>query len=251
MLHDTETPTLAATVVLVSHIVCGIIVSPLELVQTRMVLQTSKKGSRKYKSTLDALITILRDEHAYNPLSLVLSPNMLIPSTLYHSFNTVFKYLGPLIGTRLLGIDYDYDIVSFFTFELIFGLLETFVMSPIETIRRRLMCQVIAKPSLTPNREFQTVVETSPIPYTDPFNCLVRIISEEGCQSTNHSNSDKRSKKRRRRSTANSTDGVFGGFRAMTRRMSELYRGVSAKLTSSLIVLCLRVLIKSIEILDE
>ncbi|KAJ3312401.1 hypothetical protein HDV04_003151 [Boothiomyces sp. JEL0838] len=66
--------------------------------------------------------------------------------------------------------------------ELGVSIVEALVMLPIETIRRRLQCQVIRKAPKTEkdDREFIGCVPLSKIPYTGIMDAFYRISSEEG-----------------------------------------------------------------------
>ncbi|KAJ1343851.1 hypothetical protein BSLG_001583 [Batrachochytrium salamandrivorans] len=166
-LSYSENPTAAAGLLVASHAISGILFSPLELVQTRRVVQTSKRHLRKYKSIWGTIATIIREEYPNRPLDIFFSSNLLVPSLAFHILSPVFKYLGPLVIERELA-----------------------VMLPIETIRKRLMCQVVRRTSIRQpgirksggheEQELHTLVQTSPFPYTDSLNCLYRIIKEEG-----------------------------------------------------------------------
>ncbi|KAJ3321115.1 hypothetical protein HDV06_004568 [Boothiomyces sp. JEL0866] len=66
--------------------------------------------------------------------------------------------------------------------ELAVSIVEALVMLPIETIRRRLQCQVIRKAPNTEkdDREFIGCVSLSKIPYTGIMDAFFRISNEEG-----------------------------------------------------------------------
>ncbi|KAH6567498.1 hypothetical protein BASA60_008998 [Batrachochytrium salamandrivorans] len=220
-LSYSENPTAAAGLLVASHAISGILFSPLELVQTRRVVQTSKR----------------------------------------HLRNPVFKYLGPLVIERGVGVDEDGNPLVHMLCQISFVLVELAVMLPIETIRKRLMCQVVRRTSIRQpgirksggheEQELHTLVQTSPFPYTDSLNCLYRIIKEEGgvrngrgknSESTwghrRHDGASRSSKPNHRRTTPN----------RLLWRFSALYRGFSARFMASVSLIFLQAIVKLLEI---
>jgi fusion and transport protein UGO1 len=205
-------------ILLMSHFLTGLCTSPLELIQTRyhkitrMVVQTSKKGKRKYKSTTDAFTTILQEEFPQDPLGLITSPQLFIPSLIYHSLNPIFQHSTPIVFDRLFGATPD-DSLLFVTTEFTISLLELMVMLPIDTVRKRMQCQVIRKTPLTEReRDFEGLVELDPIPYTSMLDCFYRIVTE---------------------------DNKF--------KISRLYRGFKVRLATNITIAILQLLTKTID----
>ena len=155
--------------------------------------QTCKKGLRKYKSTYHCLTTIVQEEFSpHNPtqtststlLGIWLTPNLLIPSLFQHCLEPLFEHITPVLTDRLL---HSRKASSLAVVLLDFGIsaLELLIMTPIETVRKRLQCQaMITTPILSgESRDFNTVVElsSSPLAYSSPLDCIWRIVMvEEG-----------------------------------------------------------------------
>jgi mitochondrial fusion and transport protein UGO1 len=95
----------------------------------------------------------------------------------YHTLAPLFKYGSPVIIDRAFSITQEDSPVLFVICELAVSIIELLVMMPIETIRRRLQGQ--SQPSILITK-FETVVGVSPIAYSGPFDCLWRIIRQEG-----------------------------------------------------------------------
>ncbi|KAH9255894.1 hypothetical protein BASA83_003138 [Batrachochytrium salamandrivorans] len=260
-LSYSENPTAAAGLLVASHAISGILFSPLELVQTRRVVQTSKRHLRKYKSIWGTIATIIREEYPNRPLDIFFSSNLLVPSLAFHILSPVFKYLGPLVIERGVGVDEDGNPLVHMLCQISFVLVELAVMLPIETIRKRLMCQVVRRTSIRQpgirksggheEQELHTLVQTSPFPYTDSLNCLYRIIKEEGgvrngrgknSESTwghrRHDGASRSSKPNHRRTTPN----------RLLWRFSALYRGFSARFMASVSLIFLQAIVKLLEI---
>jgi fusion and transport protein UGO1 len=195
-----------------SHFLTGMLLSPLELIQTRMVVQTSRKGLRKYTSTFHAFTTILQEEFPNDYLGIITSPQLFIPSFIYHILNPIFQHSTPVILDRLVGATRD-DSLLFAATEFGVSFVELLVMLPIETIRRRMQCQVIRKtPSTERERDYQGLVELDPIPYRSVIDCLYRVVME---------------------------DNQF--------KISRLYRGFRVRLVTNVMVAILQLLSNSIE----
>ncbi|KAI8922600.1 mitochondrial carrier domain-containing protein [Entophlyctis helioformis] len=246
-LTHAESPNSAVGLLLASHVISGVLYSPLDLVQTRLVVQTSKRMRRKYRSVWHAIGTILTEEYPNDPSGIFFAPNLLVPSVAYYLLSPVFKHMGPFFIDRWIGVSQEDQPLEYLFFELGFSLLELVVMLPIETVRRRLMCQVIrrtpqrqsnrSKRGALEEREFQTLVETSPIPYAGVFDCIYRVVAEEG--------------------GPRGVDGNAGGslpgqgLLSSLGRLSGLYRGFTARLVANVLVACLQAVIKTIDVADS
>ncbi|KAI8327402.1 mitochondrial carrier domain-containing protein [Choanephora cucurbitarum] len=173
LLHlDNVTPNIATMVF--SHVAVGILLSPLEIIRTRLVVQSASPLCRKYKGPFHALRLMLSEEGGLS--GIYLNKN-LIPTILYHTITPLLASSTPLLITRLL------HITAGFTYPIrTCGLL---LMLPLETIRKRLHCQVPQAAS------FKTAVALRPQPYRGLLDALYKTMKEEGTK-------EKRSKKNKR-----------------------------------------------------
>jgi fusion and transport protein UGO1 len=177
-----------------------------------LIAQTCKKGLRKYKSTYHALSTILKEEYStHHPqtsismlLGIWLTPNLLIPSILQHGLEPLFEHITPLLADRLLNSRKARSI-AVVLLDFTISTIELLIMTPIETVRKRLQCQAIITTPMEGSREYNTVVEiaSTPLAYSSPLDCVWRILMVE--------------------------DGISG-----------LYRGFKAKLTYSFAIALLQ-----------
>ncbi|EGF76891.1 hypothetical protein BATDEDRAFT_92293 [Batrachochytrium dendrobatidis JAM81] len=258
-LSYSENPIPQAGLLLASHAICGVLFSPLELIQTRQIVQTSSRYHRKYRYISSTLYTVLREEFPDKPFGIFFSCNLLFPTLAFHTLNPIFKFLGPLIIDRGLGLDQQESPFSYLFCEMAFGLLELIVMLPIETVRKRLMCQVVRRmPHLQPNPqklgmrecEYKTVVQTSPVPYVGILDCVYRIIIEEGGPRSSKRNptlSKQHSRFKRNRQSTTRFKKQSDEWNPIW-RVSGLYRGISARLVASISVAILQTIVRCIEI---
>ncbi|KAJ1723560.1 hypothetical protein LPJ61_005817 [Coemansia biformis] len=186
----------SALTLVASSVIVGWLLSPLELVRTRLMVQSASPIHRKYRGMVHALRTVTREEGGLS--SLYFSPFHLVPTLVKHTLDPVFRSMGSFAIDRVAGIDpYDHP-AAFSVGRLVWKTISVVVMLPIDTIRARLQAQPRyatkggassarlkskdpaddKQPELF--REFRSCVPLSPIPYTGMANCAWRIITEEG-----------------------------------------------------------------------
>lgn len=183
-------PVTTLTLLMTSHLVTGILVSPLDLVRTRLIAQSTLPQHRKYTGPLDALRTILREEGGWR--TTYLHPALLIPTVLDYVLRPVCALGAPLLIENLLHLDPSAVPVSYALAELVLSTLSLILTLPIETVRRRLQLQyheplrpdrlggLLSVPNAnTARRGLRACVETRPVPYSGVFEALYHIVSEE------------------------------------------------------------------------
>ncbi|KAG0300959.1 hypothetical protein BGZ98_008734 [Dissophora globulifera] len=158
-----------------SHLVVGIILSPLELAHTRLMVQTSDPKQRKYKGLVHCLSTIVSEEG----FSALWGGVNLVPTILFHVVTPLVTNSIPLIIDRVFNISSDSSPFLYSVAELGLDALDLLIRLPIETTRKRLQIQIQAK---IPGKRYETVVETRKRPYAGVIDCVYRIIQEEGGQ---------------------------------------------------------------------
>lgn len=176
LLHlDNVTPNI--TTLLASHLVVGVLLSPLEIVRTRVVVQSASPLCSKYNGPINALRTMFAEEGGIR--GVYLSKN-LIPTLFYHLITPLISCSTPLLIARLLRISAADSPILYGAAELTLSTLGLLVLLPLETIRKRLHCQVPG--------EFKTTVAIRPQPYRGVLDALYKIMKEEG---TRHKRSTK------------------------------------------------------------
>ncbi|KAI1314556.1 hypothetical protein EDD11_001985 [Mortierella claussenii] len=158
-----------------SHLVVGFVLSPLELVRTRLVVQTSDPKQRKYNGLVDCLSTIISEEG----VTALWGGVNLVPTLLYHTVTPLFSNCIPLVIDRVFHLSAQESPIAYAAAELGLDILELLITLPIETVRKRLQIQIQAK---IPGKRYETVVETRKRPYVGVVDCMNKIVQEEGGQ---------------------------------------------------------------------
>ena len=154
------------------------LLSPLDLVRTRLVTQSIYHSEIKCKTLTSALSAIYHEEGGFSGLypnkifsgiTAVLMPSLrILPMSLFNHFaETWIESLGIPSGLA-------YSLAQF-----AFSCTNLAITLPIETIRRRLYLQSI-KNTQTSSPKWIYRVPVSPTPYFGFWNCLRRICHEEG-----------------------------------------------------------------------
>ena len=155
------------------------LLTPLDLVRTRLVAQSIYASEIKCKSPLAALKTIYLEEGKnglypniiFTGLSAILLPALrILPISLFTHFaeNSIESIGIPAGFASALA-------------HFIFNCTNLFITLPIETIRRRLYLQVHSLPnSAKSSARWIYRVPISQVPYSGFWNCFRRICQEEG-----------------------------------------------------------------------
>lgn len=158
-----------------SHLITGFLLSPLDLIRTRLIVQPYMSRHQRYTGPLDALKQILRDEGGLK--GIYLHPQLLIPTLLDNALRPVVSLALPgMIARRFSSVNISEDTHprAWSIAELAGSCVGLMVTLPIETIRRRLQVQVrgTAKP-------LKGCVELRPAPYNGVVDTFWHILTEE------------------------------------------------------------------------
>jgi fusion and transport protein UGO1 len=181
-------PLKTLSLLLVSHSITGVLVSPLDLVRTRLIAQSTLPVHRKYTGPIDALRKILAEEGGWR--TTYLHPLLLVPTLLDCVLRPLLSLSAPLVIENLLRVDPSTGPITYALAELVLSTLALCITLPIETVRRRLQLQYHAplrkralaaiKPAPTvATAGLRTCVETRPVPYAGVAEALYRIVTEE------------------------------------------------------------------------
>lgn len=243
-----------------SHLITGILVSPLDLVRTRLIAQSTLPAHRKYSGPYDALRKVLREEGGWK--TAYLHPNLLIPTILDFTLRPLLSLGAPLLIEHAFRLEPNSNPISYAIAELAISTASLCVTLPIETVRRRLQLQIrksdnagdaeaasgssrkITSATLqqqaTPShggitltsgnvgvRGLRTCVETRPIAYVGVVEAIYRIVTEESATthvaSTTHSKASS--------STAEPADGATSEASASTGTNTMAQSGIIAAKT--------------------
>lgn len=226
-----------------SQIITGFIVSPLDLVRTRLIVQSSHPRYRTYSGPIDALRQILTHEGGLK--GIYLHPHLLIPTLLDCTCRAVLPLTLPRIVASYIGIGGrimpETNMLLWAMAQLLGASMGLLIMVPFETIRKRLQVQVrgTAKP-------IRGCVELRPAPYNGIVDVFWHILTEE--------RSDLPLKRRRRRrastkgkdrrpSTTAAEEPVLENGEGWLRNtgVGQLYRGLGLKLGATVFVFVLSI----------
>lgn len=219
-----------------SHLLTGFALSPLELIRTRLVVQSRQKSHRKYQGPVDALYKILAEEGGWK--GIYLNSNLIIPAILDHLFRPLLHLGTPLLLERILGISPAESPALYALGEFTFGLASLGITMPIETVRKRLQVQYRG----TSRRlKLRTCVETRPQPYYGVIDAAYRIISEETASLPKALTRKAKLQRQRSYSSGSQAPDSATGLQGYSRfgGLQQLYRGFGMASTAQGVVLLL------------
>ncbi|CAA7258741.1 unnamed protein product [Cyclocybe aegerita] len=158
-----------------SHLITGFLLSPLDLIRTRLIIQSFTTRYRTYTGPIDAFKQIHRDEGGLH--GMYMHPQLLIPALLDNALRPIVALALPGMLTAYFGwghITEDTHPIGWGLAELGGSCIGLLVTLPIETIRRRLQAQVrgTAQP-------IKAAVELRPAPYNGVVDAFWHILTEE------------------------------------------------------------------------
>jgi len=165
-----------------AHVLTEFILSPLSLIRTRLIVQTSAMQHRRYTGPFDAFNQIL--QHEGGLYGMYFHPQLFFPTILDSAALVLAESLGPRFASRLfgrlLGFGPDSRIADD-THPFLWALAQLMsscacllVTLPIETVRRRLQAQTRGNAG-----PIATCVETRRRPYVGVIDCIYSILVEE------------------------------------------------------------------------
>jgi fusion and transport protein UGO1 len=216
-----------------SHLITGFLLSPLDLVRTRLIIQSLNPQYRTYTGPIDALSQILEQEGGLK--GIYLHPHLLLPTLIDSTLRPLMSLALPGLFATYLGahITEDTNPIAWSFAELMGSSAGLLLTLPFETVRRRLQAQVrgSAKP-------VKPCVEMRPAPYNGVVDTMWHILTEE--------RSDLPVVRRRLSSGTKGKEkheeqvDVEGGWYRST-GIGQLYRGLGMRLGASGIVFMLAV----------
>lgn len=165
-----------------SHAIASFAVSPLDLVRTRLIVQSAQPMHKKYTGPVHALRTILAEEGGLQ--TTYFHPNLLVPTVVEGLVRPLLHLSTPLIISRYFLLEPSTSPLKFGLAELVLGSLSLLVTIPLETVRKRLQIQsradfVRGGRAGGTGRAWRTCVETRPRPYAGVVEAVYRILTEE------------------------------------------------------------------------
>lgn len=166
----------------ISHTLTTFLLSPLDLIRTRLIVQSAQPSHKKYASPFSALQTLLSEEGGFR--TTYLHPSLLVPTLLEGLLRPLLHLSTPLIISRVLLIEPSTSPLLFGLAELVLSSSALLITIPIETVRKRLQIQSRAEfvrggRAGGTGRAWRTCVETRPQPYNGVVEAVYRILTEE------------------------------------------------------------------------
>jgi len=216
-----------------SHLITGFLLSPLDLIRTRLIIQAFMPRYRTYTGPIDALSQILQHEGGLK--GIYLHPHLLIPTLIDNTLRPLISLALPGLFASYLGphIAEDTTPIAWSFAELMGSCAGLLLTLPFETVRRRLQVQVRgnAKP-------VKACVEMRPAPYNGVVDTMWHILTEERSDLPVSRRKRRPSTKGKEKETADVDES--GWYR--NTGVGQLYRGLSMRLGASGIVFLLAVL---------
>ncbi|CAO3628083.1 unnamed protein product [Cunninghamella blakesleeana] len=192
------------TTTLTSHILVGLLLSPLEILHTRMIVQSSATADGSYQGLYSGWRSLLKDENGL--MSIYTSAKNYWPTILYYSLTPLLNHFGPIMIDRVFHISATDNPVLYSAATFGLSTFALIITMPLETIRKRLQCQIgTYRPSSKSKKQldnnnnnnnndqvkiknndniqpytFQTTVPLRPIHYNGILDALYKIMKEEG-----------------------------------------------------------------------
>ncbi|OCH88610.1 mitochondrial carrier [Obba rivulosa] len=155
-----------------SHVFTGVLLSPLDLVCTRLIIQSSHPRYRTYSGPIDALRQILTHEGGVR--GLYLHPHLLIPTVLDCSLRAAVSLTLPRLVAARFGASPETSPFLWSLAELLGVSAGLLITIPFETVRKRLQAQVRGSA-----RPLRPCVELRPAPYNGVVDAIWHILTEE------------------------------------------------------------------------
>jgi fusion and transport protein UGO1 len=207
-----------------SHLCTGVLLSPLDLVRTRLIAQSASVPFRMYTGPIDALSHILREEGGIK--TIYLHPHLLFPAVLENTLRPFVTLSLPFIVGGSFGINEERTI-GWMVMEFVASCAGLLITLPVETIRRRLQIQSRGK-----GKPLKSCVHTRRKGYHGIVDAFWKILSEE-CSDGRPFNSGLGTSSRHEQVRSHSWYSRHG--------LGQLYRGFGMGIGASTIVLVLAI----------
>ena len=212
-----------------AQVLTGFILSPLDLVRTRLMVQSSVPRHRSYSGPIDALNKILEQEGGLR--GVYFHPHLFLPTILDCTLRSIVPFALPGFLASSLSITPEAHPITLNCIELIGSLSGLLITIPFETVRRRLQVQVRGTA-----RPLKACVELRPVPYNGMVDAFWHILTEE------RSDIPLQPTRRRRKSVGSKAKVEEEENRERWMRstgLGQLYRGLGLRLGASVVVFVL------------
>ena len=221
-----------------SHAVTGFLLAPLDLVRTRLIVQSSLPLHRAYTGPVDALQQILEQEGGLS--GVYFHPHLFFPTIVDCTLRALVPFVVPSLLGSYLSISAEANPLMWTTAEIAGSCVGLLVTLPFETVRKRLQVQTrgTAKP-------LKACVELRPQPYNGMVDAFWHILTEERSDlPLKHKRHRRKSSVGKGKAAQEESYGEKGRKESWLRNtgIGQLYRGLGMRLSATVIVLVLAVL---------
>lgn len=232
-LVHSPTPAVPLVIHVASHLITGLVLSPLELIRTRLVVQSCQPSHRRYEGPVDALYKVLSEEGGWR--GIYMHSNLLWPAFIEHLLAPLLRLGSPLLLERVIGLSPSSSPALYALAEFALNAASLIVILPIETVRKRLQLQYRGSAR---RLGLRTCVETRPRPYVGMVEATYRILTEE--TGTLPKSLTRKAKLHRQRSGGVTTmESPEMQSEPLTGGLRQLYRGFGLSIMTQGVVLIL------------
>jgi hypothetical protein len=170
-----------------AHATIGGLLTPLELIQTRLIAQSPQPGRAQYYGPFDGLFSLSKEKPLKESgwLRTVYQPYIILPTIVYHSLNALVRFGSKVVIENELGLDSSFDPFLYKLTQLVFLGVEAAIMTPLDMARKRLYVQRLDAKSVQYGKKeatgrFDCSVETFEGVYNGAMDVVAQIVTEEG-----------------------------------------------------------------------
>jgi fusion and transport protein UGO1 len=198
-------------IALASHILTGVILSPLDLLRTHLIVQSASSHRIYSSNPLSSLPLLIHQKGGLR--STCFHPSLLIPTILDSAVRPYMTLSTPGFIYNSIGVTEDTYPITYAFAELLCSSASLLITIPIETVRRRLQIQSIPGAQDASSKSFHPCVEIRPQPYVGVVDCVWNILSEERGTPLKSSRRRRREHKEEGWFTSTGIPQLYRGFR--------------------------------------
>ncbi|KAG9014836.1 hypothetical protein FRB94_008994 [Tulasnella sp. JGI-2019a] len=227
-----------------SHAITAHLLSPLDLLRTRLICQPSSAPTLSLPVSLLPIAPLAHLISREGGLrATYIHPQLLIPSILDNTIRPLLSLSAPIVIHHYTGLEAESSPVLFGLAELVWSIASLSITLPIETVRRRLQLQSRAvglENGTQAGWRTAACVETRPTPYVGVVDCVYRILTEERSLPTMRRKRRRFSNKEKEKEGAQAAATANQNWSLMRNTgIGQLYRGFGIGVSAHVLVFIL------------
>jgi fusion and transport protein UGO1 len=172
----------------VAHATVGALLTPLELVRTRLIVQSHDPGRKSFFGPFHALYALSNERPTPESglLKTMYQPYVVFPTVALHSIRALLRFGSAVFIETELGLDSSFNPLTYRIAQILCIGVEAVVLTPLEVARNRLFVQRLDAKSVQygkkqeATRPLDCCVETFDGVYSGAFDVVSEILGEEG-----------------------------------------------------------------------